>query len=154
MNCQCKNCFVTFESVSFRGPQFDLVGYATLTLDNTDGNTRTHDLVLNVIGENLVRIRNFLFLRFNLRKSCLSKIVIVYNHAYLNIRFLSHNIFPFRKQSSCFATFWTLLLSFSRATGLYQQRDSLRICNDKRPVLLGTATGLSNRCLEIEEARK
>jgi hypothetical protein len=35
----------------FSGPQFDLVARAKLTLDDTDDNIHTHDLVINNVGK-------------------------------------------------------------------------------------------------------
>jgi len=48
----------------FSGPQFDLVARAKLTLDDTDDNIHTHDLVINNVGK--------LYKTFRISKICKS----------------------------------------------------------------------------------
>lgn len=43
--------FTVFDFILFSGPHFDLVARAKLTLNDTDDNIHTHDLVINNIGK-------------------------------------------------------------------------------------------------------
>lgn len=77
----------------FSGPYFDLVARAKLTLDDTDDNTHTHDLVINSIGKLCESSPNF-------------------------SKYLYHNSF-FREQVSLPAAFRSLLLSIGGTARMY-----------------------------------
>lgn len=78
----------------FSGPHFDLVARAKLTIDDTDNNTHTHDLVINSVGK-------------------LCKEFGVFLNTYITILF-------FREQVSLPTAFRSLLLSIGGTARMRQ----------------------------------